>query len=49
MGKQRAYSSETNSLKSRGAIYNHSKFPILIQDTGGFDINYYHQDKSIHK
>ena len=30
LGKQRAYSSLTNTFKSRGAIYNHSKFPILI-------------------
>ena len=30
LGKQRAYSSLTNTFKSKGAIYNHSKFPILI-------------------
>ena len=50
LGKQRAYSSSVNYLKSRGGEYIHSKYPISIIDTEGLELlSTDYQLKSIYK
>jgi GTP-binding protein EngB required for normal cell division len=39
LGKQKTYCSSMLSLHTKGGEYTHSKYPILMKDTKGFEIN----------
>lgn len=39
LGKLRAYSTSMNNFKSKGGTYTHSKYPISIKDSEGFEVN----------
>jgi GTP-binding protein EngB required for normal cell division len=47
LGKLRAYSTSSNIFKSRGGVYSHSKYPITITDSEGFELNDGSQQKKI--
>lgn len=47
LGKLRAYSSSANNLKSIGGVYSHSKYPICITDSEGFEVNSESQQNKI--
>ena len=47
LGKLRAYSTSSNIFKSRGGVYSHSKYPITITDSEGFELSDDAQQKKI--
>lgn len=47
LGKLRAYSSSANNLKSIGGVYSHSRYPICITDSEGFEVNDKNQQDKI--
>ena len=49
LGKLRAYSSSTSTFKSRGGVYTHSKYPIAITDSEGFEVSDSKQQEKIFK
>ena len=47
LGKLRAYSASMNTFKSMGGIYTHTKYPISIKDSEGFEVNSAEQQNKI--
>ncbi len=47
LGKLRAYSASMNNFKSLGGIYSHTKYPICIKDSEGFEVNSAEQQQKI--
>ena len=47
LGKLRAFSASMNNFKSKGGIYSHTKYPLSIKDTEGFEVNSEDQQKKI--
>jgi len=47
LGKLRAFSASMNNYKSLGGIYTHTKYPISIKDSEGFEMNSPEQEKKI--
>ena len=49
LGMPRAYSFSTSRFKSRGGVYTHSKYPITITDSEGFEVSDSEQQEKIFK
>ena len=49
LGKLRAFSASMNNFKSKGGIYTHSKYPISIKDSEGFEVNSEKQQEDMYK
>lgn len=49
LGKLRAYSTSMNNFKSKGGTYTHSKYPISIKDSEGFEVNSDSQQNKIYE
>ncbi len=47
LGKLRAFSASVNYFKSLGGTYTHTKYPLSIKDTEGFEMNSEKQEKNI--
>ena len=47
LGKLRAFSASMSNFKSKGGTYTHTKYPISIKDSEGFEINSEDQQKKI--
>ena len=47
LGKLRALSTSVNSLKSLGGTYTHTKYPLSIKDSEGFEMNSPDQEQKI--
>ena len=47
LGKLRAFSTSSNIFKSRGGVYSHSKYPITITDSEGFELSDASQQQKI--
>ena len=47
LGKLRAYSTSSNNFKSKGGVYTHSKYPIAITDSEGYELNTKDQEDKI--
>ena len=49
LGKLRAFSASMNNFKSKGGTYTHTKYPISIKDSEGFEVNSEDQQKKIYE
>ena len=47
LGKLRALSTSVNSFKSLGGTYTHTKYPLSIKDSEGFEVNSEKQEEKI--
>lgn len=47
LGKLRAFSASMNNFKSLGGLYTHSKYPLSIKDSEGFEMNSNEQEQKM--